>query len=430
MGYGGVATVAVDVLAALTVLPALLAVLGHRVNALRIRRLGPAPAAGGGRVSRARDESSGAWYRLARSVMRRPLVYVTVITIAPAGPGRAVPAHLLGRHGRQDSSSPGRRTTTGIRATRACRPRSDCGAPLPGPGPGQHRGPGRGGALHRRRYGDGYLSYTHIDAPQRQRARRFARGAAHQRRRQLQAGYFGQALQLAHRHLQRPGKRDRHRQQHHVFSTRSASAPTRARPRIGGATARPGLDGFGMFTRSTARRRRSRSARIRCAATGTWDMSTKKLKFGVDAHLHAAVLAGGGRALRSRCCPTWTAPIRERRSRPRTDGRPRQSGWQPPRTSAFSPARLVIKTQFVTHESVSCRYSRYFLGSGLSVGLPLRLGAAGRRRRVRAVRGDVVVDFKLTTRPNDEKSASSPGVNDCGRAFVGRERLHPRLEPK
>ena len=38
MGYGGVATVAVDVLAALTVLPALLAVLGHRVNALRIRR--------------------------------------------------------------------------------------------------------------------------------------------------------------------------------------------------------------------------------------------------------------------------------------------------------------------------------------------------------------------------------------------------------
>ena len=73
MGYGGVATVAVDVLAALTVLPALLAVLGHRVNALRIRRS----------VQRApRDETSGAWYRLARSVMRRPLVYVTVITIA------------------------------------------------------------------------------------------------------------------------------------------------------------------------------------------------------------------------------------------------------------------------------------------------------------------------------------------------------------
>jgi trehalose monomycolate/heme transporter len=72
MGYGGVATVAVDVLAALTVLPALLAILGHRVNALRIRRSVQRPP---------RDESSGAWYRLARSVMRRPLVYVTVITI-------------------------------------------------------------------------------------------------------------------------------------------------------------------------------------------------------------------------------------------------------------------------------------------------------------------------------------------------------------
>ncbi|MGD0239740.1 MAG: MMPL family transporter [Streptosporangiaceae bacterium] len=77
MGYGGVATVAVDMLAALTVLPALLAVLGHRVNALRI------PLSGRRRSVRAplRDEASGGWYRLARSVMRRPVVYVAVITI-------------------------------------------------------------------------------------------------------------------------------------------------------------------------------------------------------------------------------------------------------------------------------------------------------------------------------------------------------------
>ena len=72
MGYGGVATVAVDMLAALTVLPALLAVLGHRVNALRIRRsVRTAPTA----------EASGAWYRVARSVMRRPVAYVCVIVI-------------------------------------------------------------------------------------------------------------------------------------------------------------------------------------------------------------------------------------------------------------------------------------------------------------------------------------------------------------
>ncbi len=76
MGYGGVATVAVDMLAALTVLPALLAVLGHRVNALRIRRSVRYPTGGP-----ARDETSGAWYRLAHSVMRRPVVYATVIVI-------------------------------------------------------------------------------------------------------------------------------------------------------------------------------------------------------------------------------------------------------------------------------------------------------------------------------------------------------------
>ncbi len=73
MGYGGVATVAVDVLAALTVLPALLAVLGRRVNALSIRRSVRRPVL---------DGTNGTWYRLAQSVMRRPVVYVTVITIA------------------------------------------------------------------------------------------------------------------------------------------------------------------------------------------------------------------------------------------------------------------------------------------------------------------------------------------------------------
>ena len=72
MGYGGVATVVVDMVAALTVLPALLALLGHRVNALRVRRsVRRAPAA----------ESSGGWYRLAASVMRRPARYVVVIVL-------------------------------------------------------------------------------------------------------------------------------------------------------------------------------------------------------------------------------------------------------------------------------------------------------------------------------------------------------------
>jgi trehalose monomycolate/heme transporter len=103
MGYGGVATVVVDMLAALTVMPALLAVLGPRVNALRVRRAllvrgddpSDPPIAASRRAAASRrgetgvvvppgqqGEQSGGWYRLARSVMRRPAVYAVVIVAA------------------------------------------------------------------------------------------------------------------------------------------------------------------------------------------------------------------------------------------------------------------------------------------------------------------------------------------------------------
>jgi uncharacterized membrane protein YdfJ with MMPL/SSD domain len=72
MGYGGVATVLVDMLAALTVMPALLAVFGRNVNALRIRRSVRRPPVA---------EGEGAWYRLARSVMRRPVLYAVPIVV-------------------------------------------------------------------------------------------------------------------------------------------------------------------------------------------------------------------------------------------------------------------------------------------------------------------------------------------------------------
>jgi RND superfamily putative drug exporter len=87
MGYGGVAAVLVAMLAALTVLPALLAVLGPRIEAGRMpwrRRVGQ-PVAGGS-ADAAGDsadlsEATGAWARLAHSVMRRPVAYLLVITI-------------------------------------------------------------------------------------------------------------------------------------------------------------------------------------------------------------------------------------------------------------------------------------------------------------------------------------------------------------
>ncbi len=72
MGYGGVLTVLVDVVAALTILPALLSLLGPKVNSLRIRsavRRAAAPV------------ESGGWYRLAHRVMRRPAVFTAVIVI-------------------------------------------------------------------------------------------------------------------------------------------------------------------------------------------------------------------------------------------------------------------------------------------------------------------------------------------------------------
>ncbi len=75
MGFGGMAAVLVAMVGALTVLPALLAVLGPRVDSLRLpflRRPTPAGAAGA-------EQRHGAWYRLARSVMRRPVAYVAVI---------------------------------------------------------------------------------------------------------------------------------------------------------------------------------------------------------------------------------------------------------------------------------------------------------------------------------------------------------------
>jgi RND superfamily putative drug exporter len=74
MGYGGVAAVLVAMTAALTVLPALLAVLGPRVDFGRMpwRRRAAHPTV---------EDHHGPWSRVAHSVMRRPVVYLTAITV-------------------------------------------------------------------------------------------------------------------------------------------------------------------------------------------------------------------------------------------------------------------------------------------------------------------------------------------------------------
>jgi RND superfamily putative drug exporter len=79
MGYGGVAAVLVAMAAALTVLPALLAVLGRRIEVGRMPwRRGRRAAASTG----AHATEQGTWARVAHSVMRRPVAYLLVITVA------------------------------------------------------------------------------------------------------------------------------------------------------------------------------------------------------------------------------------------------------------------------------------------------------------------------------------------------------------
>lgn len=71
LGYGGMAAVLVGVVTALTVLPAILVLLGRRIDAGRM------PWRRGRAVST--DTEHGAWARLAHAVMRRPAVVLVAV---------------------------------------------------------------------------------------------------------------------------------------------------------------------------------------------------------------------------------------------------------------------------------------------------------------------------------------------------------------
>ncbi|HLX39503.1 MAG TPA: MMPL family transporter [Ktedonobacteraceae bacterium] len=66
MGIGAIAAILVVLVASLTILPVILALLGRRVNALSLRRLLR-------RSTRANQDTHGAWYRLSQGVMRWPV---------------------------------------------------------------------------------------------------------------------------------------------------------------------------------------------------------------------------------------------------------------------------------------------------------------------------------------------------------------------
>ncbi|HSK23775.1 MAG TPA: MMPL family transporter [Egicoccus sp.] len=65
--YAGIAVVALAAVGAVVLLPALLAVVGRNVDRLRVRRV------------RAVAEGTGAWHRIATTVMRRPVPIATVV---------------------------------------------------------------------------------------------------------------------------------------------------------------------------------------------------------------------------------------------------------------------------------------------------------------------------------------------------------------
>jgi RND superfamily putative drug exporter len=75
IGLGGMCVVGAAVLAALTLLPALLSVLGQRVNALRVPLIGKLVARRSHEIT-ANGEQNGFWHGWALAVMRRPILII------------------------------------------------------------------------------------------------------------------------------------------------------------------------------------------------------------------------------------------------------------------------------------------------------------------------------------------------------------------
>jgi RND superfamily putative drug exporter len=76
MGLGAIAATLLALLASLTILPAVLALLGKRVNALSIQRLFRRTSS---RSTTGTNEARGAWYRLSHAVMRWPIPVALVV---------------------------------------------------------------------------------------------------------------------------------------------------------------------------------------------------------------------------------------------------------------------------------------------------------------------------------------------------------------
>ena len=88
-GIGGAVTVAASALAALTLLPAVLGILGPRVNALRVPVLWRLVGVGEARDTEGEtsEQRGGFWRKLALGVMAHPVIIVTLVTVLLLGLG-------------------------------------------------------------------------------------------------------------------------------------------------------------------------------------------------------------------------------------------------------------------------------------------------------------------------------------------------------
>ncbi|MET9712631.1 MMPL family transporter [Nocardiopsis alba] len=89
IGWGGIAVVVFDLIAALVFLPALMSVVGHRIDRFRL----PLPRR---TVTGIVDENAGAWARLARTVMRGPAVSLVAVACVLVAFGAGLTATNLG----------------------------------------------------------------------------------------------------------------------------------------------------------------------------------------------------------------------------------------------------------------------------------------------------------------------------------------------
>jgi len=220
-------------------------------------------------------------------------------------------------------------------------------------------------------YGDGYLSYTYIDARNINALAEslevlHTKGGAN-----FKQAYFGQGYNFHTGIYNGPENETGIVQSVDFQYSFSFGAYARAPEDWWGDGPDLVLTGFGMFTTVDSKAppiatnldptRGQQTSATGAPLPGSWDMSTKKLKFGFDAIYTPLSWLGAG--------------VRFDQVRPDMDNAYSRTTFITSNGTLANPGgsdlnfsvltgRLVMKTQFVTHESIQLQYSRYFLGKG------------------------------------------------------------------